>query len=82
MMMYSPFMPLGGPEGAGGSLGADAKSGSSGWAPRLARTSAPMLPVQKGTMDWRKAEPISSIADVQQQQQGKKKHQAEVNKDS
>lgn len=29
MTMYSPFMPLGGPEGAGGSLGADAKIGSS-----------------------------------------------------
>lgn len=66
MITYSPFMPLGGPEGAGGALGAAAKIGSSDWAPRLARTSAPMLPVQKGSMDWRNAEPISSIADIQQ----------------
>lgn len=70
-------MPLAGPEGTGGSLGADAKIGSSDCAPKLARTSAPMFPVQKGTIDWRKDGPISSMADVQW---GEKQEHAEVNK--
>lgn len=58
-------MPLGGTEGEGGCLDAEAKIGSRDWAPRLARCSALRSPVENCTMDWLKEELISNMADIQ-----------------
>lgn len=58
-------MPLGGTQGEGGCLDAEAKIGSRGWAPRQARCSALSSPVQNRTMDWLLEELISDMADIQ-----------------
>lgn len=58
-------MPLRGTQGEGGRLGAEAKTGSRGWAPREARSSALRSPVQSRTMDWLKEELTSNMADIQ-----------------
>lgn len=71
---YSPFIPLGGTQGEGGCLAAEASIGSRGWALRLARCSAPRSPVQNRTMDWLREDLTSNMAE--QEEDGNKRHQS------
>lgn len=71
---YSPFIPLGGTQGEGGCLAAEASIGSRGWALRLARCSAPRPPVQNRTMDWLREDLTSNMAE--QEEDGNKRHQS------
>lgn len=62
-------MPLGGTQGEGECLDAEAKTGSKSWAPRQDRRSALRSPVQNRIMDWLREELTSIMAGIQWEEQ-------------